>query len=104
MLAAHPGRLYLRRVKTPAVLADALDDRYQLGAGGMATVYLAHDHKHGREVAIKVLRADSQKRSVASGFFERSSWRCPFLALLRGMAEFDRIVARAAERVAAFKA
>ncbi len=24
----------------------------------MATVYLAHDHKHGREVAIKVLRPD----------------------------------------------
>jgi eukaryotic-like serine/threonine-protein kinase len=54
--------VYLRRVNAPAVLADALADRYrlerQLGAGGMATVYLAHDHKHGRDVAIKVLRAD----------------------------------------------
>ena len=49
-------------VKPPAVLADALAHQYrldrQLGAGGMATVYLAHDHKHGREVAIKVLRPD----------------------------------------------
>jgi hypothetical protein len=27
---------------------------------------------------------------------------CPFLAPLRGIGEFDRIVARAAERVAAF--
>ena len=30
----------------------------ELGAGGMATVYLAHDLKHDREVAIKVLHPD----------------------------------------------
>ena len=46
----------------PAALVGALADRYridrQLGAGGMATVYLAHDHKHDRDVAIKVLRPD----------------------------------------------
>ena len=28
----------------------------ELGAGGMATVYLAHDLKHDRPVAIKVMR------------------------------------------------
>ena len=43
-------------------LTGALSDRYrlerELGAGGMATVYLAHDLKHDRDVAIKVLRAD----------------------------------------------
>jgi serine/threonine protein kinase len=30
----------------------------ELGAGGMATVYLAHDKKHDRKVAIKVLHAE----------------------------------------------
>jgi serine/threonine-protein kinase len=43
-------------------LAEALKDRYtlerELGAGGMATVYLAHDLKHDRKVAIKVLRPE----------------------------------------------
>ena len=43
-------------------LANALEERYrierQLGAGGMATVYLATDLKHDREVALKVLRPE----------------------------------------------
>jgi serine/threonine-protein kinase len=30
----------------------------ELGAGGMATVYLAHDKKHDRKVAIKILHAE----------------------------------------------
>ena len=45
-----------------ARLQGALADRYsldrELGAGGMATVYLAHDLKHDRKVAIKVLRPE----------------------------------------------
>jgi serine/threonine-protein kinase len=43
-------------------LRAALADRYrlerQLGAGGMATVYLAEDLKHRRKVAVKVLRPE----------------------------------------------
>ncbi|MDZ4864490.1 MAG: protein kinase, partial [Gemmatimonadota bacterium] len=46
----------------PDRLAAALADRYrlerELGQGGMATVYLAHDIKHDRKVAIKVLRPE----------------------------------------------
>jgi len=46
----------------PAPLRTALHRRYtirhELGRGGTAFVYLAHDLKHDRSVAIKVLRAE----------------------------------------------
>src|SRR5262245_20561764 len=54
---------YLLRMSEPMErLARALEGRYAiervLGAGGMATVYLARDLKHDRRVAIKVLRPE----------------------------------------------
>src|SRR5437667_3730076 len=43
-------------------VAEALAGRYrverELGAGGMATVYLAEDLKHHRKVAVKVMRPE----------------------------------------------
>lgn len=43
-------------------LRTSLADRYEIdreiGAGGMATVYLAHDLRHDRPVALKVLKPD----------------------------------------------
>ena len=41
---------------------DSLADRYritrEIGHGGMASVYLAHDLRHDRDVAIKVLHPE----------------------------------------------
>ena len=69
--AAVAGGLFA----TPAVglasgLLSALSDRYtmgrELGRGGMATVYLARDLRHDRDVAVKVLEP-----TVASAGAER---------------------------------
>src|SRR5689334_23138312 len=45
-----------------AALSTAVADRYrlerELGAGAMATVYLAHDVRHDRQVAVKILKPE----------------------------------------------
>ncbi len=66
-------------------LKTALADRYaiqeELGAGGMATVYLAEDLKHHRKVAVKVLRPSSPRLSAPSGSCARS--RSPPISTIR---------------------
>jgi serine/threonine-protein kinase len=46
----------------PTGLANALQNRYrldrELGQGGMATVYLAHDLRNNRKDALKVRRPE----------------------------------------------
>jgi eukaryotic-like serine/threonine-protein kinase len=53
-------------------LQDALGDRYtierEIGRGGMATVYLARDERHGRRVAVKLIaRHVAALESTSSG-------------------------------------
>jgi serine/threonine protein kinase/Tfp pilus assembly protein PilF len=53
-------------------LRKGLSSRYrvenEIGRGGMATVYLAEDIRHGRKVAIKVLRSEVTARSEPKRF------------------------------------
>ncbi|MFL5401191.1 MAG: protein kinase domain-containing protein [Gemmatimonadales bacterium] len=56
----------------PSALAQALQGRYrlerELGRGGMATVYLAHDLRHERPVALKVLHPELARALGADRF------------------------------------
>jgi len=57
----------LERLK--AALADRYRIERELGSGGMATVYLAHDVKHGRKVAVKVFRPELAAALGTERFF-----------------------------------
>ncbi|MGH7606249.1 MAG: protein kinase domain-containing protein, partial [Gemmatimonadales bacterium] len=58
-------------------LSAALADRYvierEIGTGGMATVYLARELKHDREVALKVLRPEIAAQLGAERFLNEIS-------------------------------
>src|SRR5690349_3156659 len=79
----------------PISLSDALADRYilerELGRGGMATVYLAHDRRHDRPVALKVLNRE-QSAALGAERFEReikllARLRHPFILPLHDSGE-----------------
>src|SRR5215204_3177065 len=53
---APPARLTGRMTATGLLLADRYRMRERIGAGGMATVWRAHDVRLGRDVAVKILR------------------------------------------------
>ena len=71
-----------------AALTPAVENRYrierELGAGGMATVYLAHDVRHDHKVAIKVLHPElaaaigSERFTAATRSWPTSGSRLPF--------------------------
>ena len=44
--------------RLPAILGGHYETSRELGRGGMARVYLARDTKHGRDVAVKVIRRE----------------------------------------------
>ncbi len=81
-------------------LTAALSDRYaiehELGAGGMATVYLAQDLKHDRKVAVKVLRPELAAVVGADRFLHEikltANLQHPHILALHDSGEADGLV------------
>jgi hypothetical protein len=81
-------------------LTDALSGRYrierELGQGGMATVYLAHDLRHDRKVALKVLRPELAAVIGAARFLQEikttANLQHPHILSLHDSGEVDGTV------------
>ena len=87
-------------MSVPDRLSRALEGRYQIereiGAGGMATVYLARDIRHMRRVALKVLRPDLAAAIGAERFLleieTTASLQHPHILALHDSGEVDGTV------------
>ena len=83
-----------------ATLNAALSGHYrivrELGAGGMATVYLADDIKHRRQVAVKVLRPDLVASIGAERFLREitiaANLQHPHIVPLHDSGQFDDVL------------
>ncbi|MFL5615080.1 MAG: protein kinase domain-containing protein [Gemmatimonadaceae bacterium] len=60
---AYAPLLVEKEAPAPTLLGGRYHIVREIGRGGMATVYLADDPKHGRQVAVKTLRAEVARRS-----------------------------------------
>lgn len=58
----------LERVKAAFLPTDRYRVEREIGAGGMASVYLAHDERHHRQVAVKVMREELASSMGAERF------------------------------------
>ncbi len=71
------------------LLADRYELRHQLGRGGMATVYEAHDDLLDRAVAVKLLRADSLADATARQRFAGEARNAASLTHPHAVAVYD---------------
>ena len=83
-------------VRASEVLADRYRITREIGRGGMATVYLARDIRHSRDVAIKVVRAELTP-ALGGGRFLReieivAALRHPHIVPLYDSGETDGIL------------
>ena len=87
-------------MKSIARLRIALSERYmlkhELGRGGMGTVLLAHDKKHGRDVAIKLLHPELADSVGAERFLQEirttSQLSNPHILALHDSGEADGLL------------
>lgn len=80
-------------VEFPGVLGDRFIVEREIGRGGMATVFLAHDQRHDRPVAVKVLRREIAASVGSDRFFReiRTAARLqhPYIMPLHDSGEAD---------------